>query len=265
VLAALVASPCTAPFMGAALGYAMTQPTAYALAVFAALGIGMALPYVLLSFYPAWLKRLPRPGPWLDTFKQFLAFPMYATVVWLTWVLLLQTGVNTVVGLGAALVLLALGGWLLGRAQGAPGRAIALVAFAAALFIAWPTEGDAIKTPASTASSEGWQAWSQEEVAKLTAAGTPVFVDFTAAWCVTCQVNKRTVLETTAVRQAFAAKGVTLLRADWTRADPKITQALASFGRNGVPVYVFYAPGKAPVLLPEVLREQHVMDALKTL
>ena len=268
VLAALVASPCTAPFMGAALGFALTQNTFAALLVFAVMGAGMALPYVLLSCFPAWLKRLPRPGPWLETFKQALAFPIYATVVWLAWVLLVQVGVDGMVWFGGALVLVGFGTWLLGRLRNGIGRTAALVAIIAAVMLANP--------PASTVSGDGarsnsagsaavWDAYSKTRIAELNAAGKPVFVDFTAAWCVTCQVNKKVVLETQTVRDAFAAKNLNLMRADWTRRNAAITAALAEFGRSGVPVYALYAPGKAPVLLPEILTERIVLDALKSL
>ena len=300
VLAALVASPCTAPFMGAALGFALTQSTAAALLVFAVMGAGMALPYVLLSFFPAWLKRLPKPGPWLLTFKQVMAFPMYATVVWLAWVLLVQVGVDGLVWFGSALVMLAFGVWLLGKTQQTVGRLSALGAILVALVLANPlvptVAGQAIDensangarsaapgampgattgampgatTGAMPSAAPGvatnWAAYSKAGIAEHNAAGRAVFVDFTAAWCVTCQVNKKVVLDTRAVRDAFNAKPVALMRADWTRRDPAITAALAEFGRSGVPVYVLYAPGKAPVLLPEILSERIVLDALKSL
>ena len=264
VLAAVVASPCTAPFMGAALGYAVTQNPWTALAVFGALGCGMAAPYVLLAWFPGWLKRLPKPGPWLAKFKQLLAFPMYATVVWLAWVLSLQIGPNAIVWLGAAMVLIALGTWLLGQTTAARWRFAAALIIALGLYAAWPT-GDTVAAGTSKSKSDDWAPFAAADIAALNAAGTPVFVDFTAAWCVTCQVNKKVVLETKAVREAFRAKSVMLMRADWTRRDPVITAALAEFGRNGVPVYVLYAPGKPPVLLPEILSERIVTDALKSL
>ena len=266
VLAALVASPCTAPFMGAALGYALTQNGAAALLVFAVMGAGMALPYVLLSFFPAWLKRLPRPGPWLVTFKQLMAFPMYATVVWLAWVLLIQVGVDGLVWFGSALVVMAFGVWLLGKSQHAGSRLAALGAILVALSLSnppVPTVSGQVPAPNSAASD--WDAYSRTRIAEQNTAGRTVFVDFTAAWCVTCQVNKKVVLETQTVRDAFSAKGIALMRADWTRRDPAITAALAEFGRSGVPVYALFAPGKPPVLLPELLTERIVLDALKSL
>ena len=265
VLAAVIASPCTAPFMGAALGYAVTQSAAMALAIFAALGFGMALPYLLLSWFPAWLSYLPRPGPWLAKFKQVLAFPMYATVVWLAWVLVLQTSGDSIPWFGAGLVLVGLGAWILGQARGALGRGAAIVAMAAGVYVAWPHVDDLQPGPAAPTKAEGWAPYSKAALAEAGAAGKPVFIDFTAAWCVTCQVNKKVVLETREVRAAFAGKNVLLMRGDWTRRDPAITEALAQFGRNGVPVYALYAPGRAPVLLPEILRTQIVLDALGAL
>jgi thiol:disulfide interchange protein DsbD len=248
--------------MGAALGYAVTQSPWAALAVFGALGVGMAAPYVLLAWFPAWLKRLPRPGPWLARFKQFLAFPMYATVVWLAWVLSLQIGPNSIIWLGAAMVLISMGAWMISQ-NGGIWRFGAAVAIVCGLAAAWPSGETSATT--STTKQDGWAPWAGSDIAALNAAGTPVFVDFTAAWCVTCQVNKKVVLETKPVREAFAAKSVKLMRADWTRRDPAITAALNEFGRNGVPVYVLYAPGKAPVILPEILSERIVTDALKAL
>ncbi|MGE0875965.1 MAG: protein-disulfide reductase DsbD family protein [Burkholderiales bacterium] len=257
VLAALVASPCTAPFMGAALGYALTQDVATALLVFAAMGAGMALPYVVLAFNPVLLRRLPRPGPWLASFKQAMAFPLYATVVWLAWVLLVQVGADGIVRLGAGLVTLAFAAWLLGRAQRGTVRAAAVAAMLAAAWLAAPA-GTA--QPAQAA--EGWKPFSASAIAELNASGQAVFVDFTAAWCVTCQVNKKVVLESAPVRAAFASKDLVLMRADWTRRDPDITAALAGFGRSGVPVYVLHVPGRSPQLLPEILSERIMLDAL---
>jgi DsbC/DsbD-like thiol-disulfide interchange protein/cytochrome c biogenesis protein CcdA len=216
VLAVVAASPCTAPFMGAALGFALTQSAATSLAIFAALGIGMALPYALLSWYPGWLKKLPRPGNWMNTLKKWLSLPMFATVAWLGWVLWLQ----------------------LAPVSDAPAAQIA--------------EGK-------------WQPWDDAAIASTVAQGKPVFVDFTAAWCVNCQANKRLVLNTESVGKSFAAKNVTLMRADWTKQDPKITDALKNLGRSGVPVYVLHRPGKAPLVLPEVLTAGIVQDALATL
>jgi thiol:disulfide interchange protein DsbD len=272
VLAVVIASPCTAPFMGAALGYALAGSTAVTLVVFVALGIGMALPYVTLALLPGWRRRLPRPGPWLLRFKQLLAFPLYATVIWLAWVLGAQRDNDAVVRLLLALLCLgfALWTWHIVRTGGARPWGIAgAVALAAAAALAWPlfrADADAVAAAPSgagpAAAGMRWQPYTSAGVAELTASGRAVFVDFTAAWCVTCQVNKRLVLETADVRSAFARKNVALVRADWTRRDPDITRALTALGRTGVPVYVLYRPGREPMLLPEVLLRQTVLDAL---
>ena len=283
VLAVIVATPCTAPFMGAALGWAIAQPAALALVVFATLGVGMALPYVVLSFRPALVRRLPRPGPWMETLRQGLAFPLLATAVWLVWVFGLQLGLDAAAGLLLALVLLGLAAWTWGhwpryrsRRARSTARAFAVAVGVAAVSLAVVASslespsgrggmGSGALRPASAAPAE-WQDWDADRVAAMVAAGTPVFVDFTAAWCLTCQVNKQTVLHRPAVREAFAARGVATVRADWTTEDPAITEALAGFGRSGVPLYVLYPGGDAaPVLLPEVLTTGTVLDALDAL
>jgi thiol:disulfide interchange protein DsbD len=269
VLAAVIASPCTAPFMGAAMGYAVTQPAGVALAIFAMLALGMSLPFVLLCAYPAWLKKLPKPGPWMLRFRQVLAFPLYATVVWLVWVLGTQSGVDILGRFALALVALGFAAWAYGLAQAGAGKARLAAAAGAllALWLAWPaaTPAALAQDRAATSTDAGWEAWSPARVAELTAAGKPVFVDFTAAWCVTCQVNKQLVLQSSAVRAAFAERGVMLLRADWTNRDPAIGAALAALGRTGVPVYVLHRPGAAPQVLPELLRKRIVLDALAPL
>jgi thiol:disulfide interchange protein DsbD len=275
ILAVLIASPCTAPFMGAALGYAITGSTMVTLVVFVALGIGMATPYVTLALLPGWRHRIPRSGPWLLRFKQVLAFPLYATVIWLAWVLGAQRDNDAVVRLLLALLCLgfALWTWRIVRTGGARPWGIAgIAALAGSLALAWPlltSEADATPSAASSrrvAAGDGdWQPYTPKRVADLAASGRPVFIDFTAAWCVTCQVNKRLVLNTPDVRAAFARKNVALVRADWTRRDPDITRALSALGRTGVPVYVLYPPGRKPVLLPEVLQQQTVLEALSSL
>jgi thiol:disulfide interchange protein len=272
VLAVIIASPCTAPFMGAALGFALAQPTADTIAVFVALGLGMALPYLLLAWFPGWRRLLPRPGAWMERMKQFLAFPLYGTVAWLAWVLGAQVDNDAVVRLLVTLVVIAFALWAWRAYRGGGTRAwavTALVAVLAGATVAWPLftnerdEPSAEARASPTAAPErGWSSYSATKVADLEASGRPVFVDFTAAWCVTCQVNKRMVLGTAVVRDAFARRNVAMLRADWTRRDPAITRALAALGRNGVPVYVLYRPGKEPLLLPEVLHKQTVLDAL---
>jgi thiol:disulfide interchange protein DsbD len=263
VLAVIAASPCTAPFMGAALGFALTQSAAAALSVFAALGLGMALPYVLLAWFPKWLDKLPRPGQWMVTFKQVLAFPMFLTVVWLIWVLSLQAGADgAAIGL-LGLVGLAFGAWLIGSMKPVA-RWSGVAASVVAAALAWPSAAP-VAMAASTPGAAQWLAWDPAAVAKLNTEGKAVFVDFTAAWCVSCQANKRLVLSRAEIEQAFAQKKVTLMRADWTNRDERITQALAAMNRSGVPVYVLHAPGKAPHILPELLTPGIVKDALAAL
>jgi thiol:disulfide interchange protein DsbD len=269
VLASVVATPCTAPFMGAAVGFTVSQGNALALAVFFTLGLGMALPVLLLSFFPNLLKKLPRPGAWMETFKQVLAFPLYATVAWLAWVLGAQAGNDAVLALLAGLVLVAMGAWVYGRwaHSGSLWQPTVAVLFTiAGVALAWPGP---TSTPGATVARAGelpWQGWSPEKVSELVAQGRPVFVDFTAAWCVTCQVNKRVALHNEAVIKAFELRDVVPLKADWTRQDPRITEALAALGRNAVPVYAIYAPGSAaPRLLPEVLTPNLVLDEISRL
>ncbi len=269
VLATVVATPCTAPFMGAAVGFTVTQSAGLAIAVFVALGAGMALPIFLLSLFPKLLKRLPKPGVWMQTFKQVLAFPLYATSAWLAWVLGAQAGNDAVLALLLGLVLLALGAWMYGRWAHAGARwqpALAALLGALGLVVAWPATQATTDTSAVTRAEGAWEAWSPDRVQGLLAQGRPVFVDFTAAWCVTCQVNKRVALHDAVVAKAFSDRGVARLTADWTRQDPRITEALAALGRNAVPVYALYTPGSSvPHLLPELLTPSIVLAALEKL
>jgi len=266
VLAVAVASPCTAPFMGAALGAALSQPAPQALLVFAALGAGMAAPYLAASLFPAAARMLPRPGPWMARFKTFMAFPMFATVVWLLWVLGQQAGMDAVAALLGLMVAAAFGWWVLGiPARGGVQRALAVgaavLAFGATASWAWP----ALRQEAQAAAVAGdtWQAWSPQALAQARQSGRPVFVDFTAAWCVTCQYNKRTTLADPSLLQDFRAKNVVLMRADWTRRDAAITGALKELGRSGVPVYALYRNGAAqPALLSELPSVTEVRQAL---
>ncbi|MEN9779017.1 MAG: hypothetical protein RL014_165 [Pseudomonadota bacterium] len=278
VLAVAVASPCTAPFMGASLGLAVTLPAWQALAVFAAIGLGMALPYLAASWLPAVARALPRPGAWMDHFRRFMAFPMFGTVVWLLWVLGQQSGIDGVAALLACLVALSMLVWALtlkGRSRVVAGTLAALALLGLLLSVgpavtrmspdlaSAPSSNSA--TSASGANAAGWQAWAPGRVEQIVAGGQPVFVDFTAAWCVTCQYNKKTTLADPKVLADFAAKRVVLLRADWTRRDPAITAALTQLGRSGVPVYVIYRAGQPPVVLPEILSVDEVRAELAKL
>jgi thiol:disulfide interchange protein len=267
VLATVVATPCTAPFMGAAVGFTMSQGTGLALAVFLMLGVGTALPVFTLSLFPALLRKLPRPGAWMETFKQVLAFPLFATSAWLAWVLGAQAGNDAVFALLLGLVFIALGAWMYGRWAHAGWRwqpALAVLLGALGLFVAWPPSTPAGPTNGmARAEGEAWEAWTPDKVRGYLAQGRPVFVDFTAAWCVTCQLNKRVALHDGAVEKAFADRRIARLTADWTRQDPAITQALAALGRNAVPVYALYLPGEeSPRLLPEVLTPSIVLTEI---
>ncbi|MCE1249317.1 MAG: thioredoxin family protein [Comamonadaceae bacterium] len=268
VLAVAIASPCTAPFMGASLGLTAQLPAPQALGIFAALGLGLALPYLLASWWPALARALPRPGAWMQTLRRFLAFPMFATVVWLLWVLGQQTGIDGASALLALLLLVALLAWTL-TLRGRTRLVLATLSIAAS---AWwiSLSGPKIielQPPQASASTPapGWQAWQPGLPEQLLAQGQPVFVDYTAAWCVTCQVNKQTTLHNPEVLADFAAHGVALLRADWTRRDPAITAELARLGRSGVPVYTLQAPGGAPLVLTELLSRHELRAALAQL
>jgi len=266
VLAVAIASPCTAPFMGASLGYAIALPAGQALGIFAALGLGLALPFLAASWIPQIGNWMPRPGAWMVQLRGFMAFPMWATVVWLLWVLGHLSGVDGAASLLALLLTLALLAWslsLVGRARwifaGISIAACALLVGAVGHNIFKLEDGVVQPTAGATV----WQPWSTERVQTELAQGKPVFVDFTAAWCITCQYNKKTTLANADVVAGFAAKKVTLLRADWTRRDPAITQALTALGRTGVPVYVLYQSGKPPVVLSELISVNEVRTALQ--
>ena len=225
VFAVVIASPCTAPFMGASLGLAIGFPAWQALPIFGAMGLGMALPFLLVTISSAWLKFLPKPGAWMNTFRHVMAVPMYATALWLVWVLGLQTG------------------WWDNTSTSTPSSVSA-------------SQGDASRP------SHVWEAWSEDKVRTARQAGRPVFIDFTAAWCVTCQFNKKTTFADANLLKDLAQKNVLLLRADWTRYDPAITKALNNLGRNGLPVYAWYAPGKEVLILSELPSVQEVQNAL---
>jgi thiol:disulfide interchange protein/DsbC/DsbD-like thiol-disulfide interchange protein len=276
VLAVVVATPCTAPFMGVAIGYALAQSAAVNFGVFTALALGLAAPYVALTLQPAWTRLLPKPGAWMDVLKQAVSLFMFGTVIWLTCVVAQAYGAALLLALLSSLLLLAVAGWFLGRWPAKRwATVVASLIVIAFVFagIAGPTElaiapaASQTQHPAEgSAPRTGWQPWSADAVEHAVSAGRPVFVDFTASWCLSCQVNERVALEQPQVLQAFQAADVVLLKADWTREDPAITQALTSLGRSGVPVYVLYTPGQSdPELLPQVLTPGIVMNALSKL
>ena len=264
ILAVIVASPCTAPFMGAALGYAVTQPAVEAVAVFLALGFGMALPWLLLCIFPGWSRMLPRPGAWMDVFRKIMAVPMALAVVWLGWVLSKQISFNGMLLMLAGCAAAAIALWLLGREQWGRGRnrvLMGVTAFLAVGAIAAIATGEFDRT-SSPQGRGAWQPWSEEAVKTALAEGRPVFVDFTAAWCVTCQANKVAALDRDEVQAAFREKNFTLLMGDWTNRDPAITDILSRFGRSGVPLYLLYKPDGTVQVLPELLTPGIVLDAL---
>lgn len=254
-LAAFIATPCTGPFMGVALGAALVLPAAAAIAIFAGLGLGLALPFLLLGFVPALRRLLPKPGAWMDLFRRVLSVPMFLTAIGLAWILGRQAGVNAMtLGLVAALIL-ALGLWWAGRRQigGKPLWPVLLPALAAGLAIAVTIPRDA-PAAAQAASADGHEAFSEERLAALRAEGRPVFAYFTADWCLSCKVNEKVAIDSATARQAFAAKKVAVLVGDWTDGDPKLGRFIEEHGRSGVPLYLYYAPGAAaPQVLPQVL------------
>jgi len=266
VLATVVATPCSAPFLAPALGAAVTLPPAESFVVFTAIAIGLSTPYLLLSIFPQAVRLLPRPGAWMETFKQVMAFPLYATVAALIWVLAGETKDNdtALLSILLGLTLIAMAGWLYGRytAPGSkPGRVRfgvlgGLTLLAAGAVIGWPREA----APTDIV----WQPWSEETVAQLQSQGRTVYVDFTARWCATCQTNKKLVFGSSEVKQLFRDKKVATLRADWTSRDPKITAELAKWNRSAVPFNLVYKPGAAqPAVLPELLTPGTVLEAVR--
>jgi thiol:disulfide interchange protein DsbD len=271
VLATVVATPCTAPFMGTAIGWALTQPAGVTLAVFTALGLGLAAPYVLLGLFPALQRRLPRPGAWMDRFKQALAFPMYAAAAWLVWVLAQQAGADGVAVALAGGVAVALAAWLYGstRQAGVAGQRWGSVAAVLVLGSAVAAAVASLPAPGSggtqaQAAEGAWQPYTAERLQSLRAEGRPVFVNLTAAWCLTCLVNERVALGQASVQAAFEQAGIVALKGDWTQRDERITRLLAEHGRSGVPLYLYYPPGRdaGPVVLPQLLTPQAVVGAV---
>ena len=258
VLAVFVAAPCTGPFMGAALGAATLLPAYGAMAIFLGLGVGLALPFVLLCAFPALLNRLPAPGPWMETLRQFLAFPLYATVIWLLWVLGRLVGESGWL-IGALLMLAVVFAFWLGRHAFRGSRWIAWGLVLAAILVGFASAHRLQDSGAAAAvreqTSAGWQPYDRNAIGQALARGQGVFIDYTAAWCITCQVNKKLVLESEEVEALFREHDVFLVRADWTDQNPDITRALGELGRNSVPVYAWYAPGeRTPELLPQILQ-----------
>jgi len=286
VLAMVVATPCTAPFMGAAIGYALSHSALVSFVVFTALALGLAVPYLALAYFPGWARLLPKPGAWMEVLKQAVSVPIFATVIWLVWVYLRVAGTGlALMALLAAFLLLAIAGWFLGRWPGRTGPAViaglvvaAAIAMPVSILRAMPAPRSYTAvtfsngeqgTPVSQlpAPGSGWQPFTPARLAELRAQHRPVFIDFTASWCLSCQVNERLILDRPEVQQRLRDSGAALLRADWTDQNPAITEELASLGRSGVPTYVLYPPDPSapPHVLPEVLTPGIVLDALNAL
>ncbi len=278
VLATVVASPCTAPFMGAALGFALSQSWLVAMVVFFFLGLGMALPFLVLSFSPALLKFMPKPGAWMNTFKEFMAFPMYATVLWLLWVLGNQVGVNGMAIVVGACLLLAFGLWLLqkrtlvGPFWRNANAVLSAVAIVIAFYALQSPMLEARQVTQSYASGDdefaeaNYEAFATARFEELQAAGKPFFINMTAAWCITCLANEQTTLSSDRVIQAMQDLDITYLKGDWTNQDPEISRVLDAFNRPSVPLYVFYpGAGKEPVILPQILTPSIVVDTFNNI
>uniref|UniRef100_A0A486XTU0 Cytochrome c-type biogenesis protein DsbD, protein-disulfide reductase n=1 Tax=Rheinheimera sp. BAL341 TaxID=1708203 RepID=A0A486XTU0_9GAMM len=268
VLAVVVASPCTAPFMGTALGYAVGQSAVVALTVFVALGLGMALPFLLLAFVPAFARLLPKPGVWMESFKQWLAYPLYLSAVWLLWVYGRQTGIDAQALLLIGVVSIAAACWLWGRKQlaqaGKASTVLALLLLLLALILPALTPAGS-QTVAQQQAGQHWQSWSAEKLQQLKAEGKPVLVNMTADWCITCLVNERVALNTESSKAALALYDVTYLKGDWTLRDGAITEYLRLYQRDGVPLYVLYWPGQPPEVLPQILTPDTLASTLERL
>ena len=266
VLAVIVASPCTAPFMGAALGYALTQPAIEALLIFLALGFGMAAPWLVLCLFPSWARRLPKPGPWMNTFRRIMAIPMALAVLWLCWVLSHQTDYRGVLLILCGMGALGIFCWLLGRRQwgrtsSTPIVWIMLVIAVASAAIAGSSLFE--RTAVESRADYGWAPWSEKAVEAALAEGHPVFVDFTAAWCITCQANKLAALDRAEVLDRMNALGYVKLEGDWTNRNAEIAAVLSKFGRSGVPLYLIYRPNGEVKVLPELLTPGIVLEAIE--
>jgi thiol:disulfide interchange protein DsbD len=269
VLATIVATPCTAPFMGAALGFALIAPAAVAIGIFLALGLGLAAPYLAATVIPGWQRLLPRPGDWMELVKQLLAFPLYGTVAWLVWVLIQEAGPGASLGALFGLVLVGFAVWIYGRTRLAAsfgrrlGAGLAAAGTAAAILLAASLSTTGAGMANTTRQDKlSYEPFTAQRLAALEAAGKPVFVNLTASWCVTCLINERVALDSEAVRRAFAARGIVALKGDWTTQNAEITALLRQFGRSGVPLYLLYDGKGEPVILPQILTAASVLDAL---
>lgn len=273
VLATTVATPCTGPFLGTAVGFAVSLPAVFALAIFTAIGTGMAAPYLALTAYPSLLRFLPKPGAWMITFKELMGFLMLGTVLWLTWVFGAQTSSLGLFMLLGSFFFISLACWIYGKWVGALSktkwvRRIGMLCTLACLAVAGYAIMEASHTQDVTheaVASAGWEPFSAERVAELQKQGVPVFVDFTAKWCLICQAN-HLVLSVNEVEAAFNQKGVVRMKADWTKADPAITEALKQYGRNSVPLYLLYGTDSSqPQILPQVLTPEIVLRELQAI
>jgi thiol:disulfide interchange protein/DsbC/DsbD-like thiol-disulfide interchange protein len=271
VLATVVATPCTAPFMAAALGYALIQPPLKLMAIFLSMGLGLALPYLILSCWPRLQRWLPRPGTWMERAKQLLAFPMYAAAIWLVWVLIQQAGANAVIIALGGMLLIALAAWIYDSSRTASDKARWFGNCSALLFlaIALVLGGAYLKSPAGNTQQNldknaNWEMYGESRLQELLAEGKPVFLNFTASWCISCLVNERVALSTDAVKKQFEQQGIIYLKGDWTNKDLEITNFLKKFNRSGVPLYVFYPAGQAnsPRELPQILTPDIVIAAV---
>lgn len=273
VLATVVATPCTAPFMGSALGFAISQPAFVSLLIFTFLGLGMSAPYLVLTLSPKLLKFIPKPGLWMETMKQFMGFLLIATVLWLLWVLSLQTGAEGVIFVLGSLLIVSIGGWIYGRwgnlSKGKRTRVFAQIVavflvISGIMFSIQNVESKNDKTNSTHIQGTiEWKKFNPNIVKQLRNENKPLLIDFTAAWCLSCQVNERVAFGSEDVQRMLKDKNVVTLKADWTNNDPTITRALAKFGRNSVPLYVLYAPGKEAELLPEIITPEIVLEALE--